>query len=286
MKKVADFFRKKHKNTSQVTNFYIVFPHSHGNIGCFMANHLSQKFPITCTSITYKKFDKVISGKIEKETQEACILVIGYTGIITAENCYKLGIANARKKQIILINLCPQKDENCKNRYILGIPNYIRYHFLVILREGEGASENFLEKMENLTSVLLGGNLISALYQKAVDICDTFGNEINHHIEKLDEFSFQPQLKRITAKYSIEELFLLYINDDDELRSDLLYLIVKNKTEFMEILLSRNPKLQDLKNFNYLKIENKIINQYGRGDNYGGDRIQRDKIMGNSDETP
>ena len=37
---------------------------------------------------------------------------------------------------------------------------------------------------------------------------------------------------------------------------------------------------------NNLDRSSKTTHQNGRGDNFGGDRIQRDKIMGNSDETP
>jgi internalin A len=37
---------------------------------------------------------------------------------------------------------------------------------------------------------------------------------------------------------------------------------------------------------NYLDRSSKTTHQNGRRDNFGGDRIQRDKIMGNSDETP
>ena len=37
---------------------------------------------------------------------------------------------------------------------------------------------------------------------------------------------------------------------------------------------------------NNLDRRSKTFNQNGSGDNFGGDRIQRDKIMGNSDETP
>jgi hypothetical protein len=274
--------------------FHIIFPSSHNHLCDFIANHVKEKFKVSCTSIKYSKLDKNSIRVIGDEIKKSRILVIGFNESLNLENSYKLGIAQPCNNHIVLVNLCPSASQNPSSNCLTNIPDFIRYHFLILLEEGEGTSEKFISKLEKIVEVILSKCLVSTLYLKALSVCESLENQMNCSIIKLDEPSFHSALIGNGTIY-IQSLFLRYMDDEENLYGELLFILIKDKSKMLDVLRLRQSSSNFPEDFkileSYFSAKNVTINA-NRIDSldimsndkiWNGDRIQGDKVMGDKD---
>jgi hypothetical protein len=272
MIKFRGIFKKKElKSQFSLQKVYVVFPSSEREICYMIAQHVSSKFSIQCDAVEYDALDKKKLKDIEKIFQEACILIVIYKGEFTLENSYKLGIAHAHKRKVVLVNLQPiQEEDNGKIRCFREVPKFIRYHFSILYKEEP--RDQFLNELENIVSILLSGSLSKALYQKASDICNELENKNNCFVDMIDEVTFESELLKSDVD-TMRFLSEMYIDDDEKLRSSLLYLVAKNKSNVFNFLRSRDSTKKISEDF--MKIDRSYNNNYY----FSGDQIvMGDKI--------
>jgi len=275
MVKLWKIFGRKPKKASR--KFYIIFPSANHDLCFFIAEYISNKFlEVDCTAIEYERFSKNTFKRIEEFLRESCVLIIGYEGNLALENCYKLGIAYAHKRQVILINLQPKDDQsNGEDSCLMDIPEYISYHFWIPYIAKR--SDQFTSRIENIIAIVLSGDMIKTLYQKSIDICEAIENDFGCSIEKVNVEIFENKLAGAGSDM-FRSLAELYIDDDEKLHHSLLYLIVKNTEDVLSILRSRKDAAKISEDFDKISnyyivgnptIENKTNNNYLGGANVG-----------------
>lgn len=271
---------------------YVIFPESLENLCENITQHIIQSFGITiyCEHITYSP-NKIDIKKINKILEEKCILIIGYEGNLSYENYYKLGMAHAKDRIVILINILTQADYIFKEN-----PEYIRKHFFVAFQVSRKELEKVKKALENIIKVISENDFSSILYFKAIQLCNALEAETKIIITKLDKESFKLRLSEYEEHFSIQhekKIFDLYLEDDKKLYITLLYCICEDKYQIVEIEgkanIQRQSQLISNDSYNQEKLENFLIsittnyyniNQYGEGDNFVGDDIDGDKIIG------
>ncbi|MBN3927675.1 hypothetical protein [Nostoc sp. NMS4] len=274
-------------------HIYVIFPQSQEGLCEFITQHIIESFSIECEGITYD-YDKINIKKINKIIEEQCILIIGYEGNISYGNCYKLGMAHAKNRIVILINILPDQDINYKEN-----PEYIRKHFFVIFQsfvisQSEDAYKEELKKitrnLEAIINVILINDFSSILYLKAIEWCNILETKTKVTITKLDQNVFNNRLiqykEHFLKKYNTT-LFDLYLEDDKSLYKILLQCICDDKYDRMKIeqLLAKSqqqPQLTQKNSSDYApnvtyNFNIRHDNQYGEGDNFGGDEVEGNK---------
>lgn len=266
---------KRKKNRLHRQTFYFIFPSYARKLCLSVVEHIKSKFPIQYTTVEYSTFDKKALKDIENKLREDCVLVIFYGEKLTLENCYKLGIAFAHRKQVVLVSLCSNgaNDGKVSNKYSKGIPEYVRYQFWVLYTEDQ--TSQFVARIDNIVDIILSGNTIRALYQKSIDICESIERENKCHIEKVNWHTFERKLQRVENDL-LESLSVLYIDDDEDLHTSLLYLIVKNYEDVMTLLRSfeKTRKVSE----DFTKIENNY--NYISGDQIVGNKEVNNNLQG------
>jgi hypothetical protein len=282
-------FRRRKKFKRKYKYLCIVFPEPYGELCDFIAERIGRKFLISCISIKYNRVGRQAIEQIESFLDHSCILIIGYTGELTSENFYKIGMAHARKGLVGLVDLCPTNEVS--ERFIKGdpicreIPGFARYQYYGCF--SEEAWTNFIGGMEQFVAAVIGNDLDRVLYQKALEACKRLEGSSMCFIEKRSEKEFLLYLRNERnspqINYSHDILYSPY-EDDDTLRSKLLYLIAKKELQVVAAL-SRNSmeNSKTLKEFNQIVknfyfVEGDQINQYGSRDNFAGDQVKGDKF--------
>ncbi|MBD2354819.1 hypothetical protein H6G41_09300 [Tolypothrix sp. FACHB-123] len=270
---------------------YVIFPNSRKSLCEIITQHIIELFgnTICCEGITYS-LNNIDIKKINKILQDKCILIIGYEGNISYENCYKLGMAHAKDRIVILINILPKDDYIFKEN-----PEYIRKHFFVAFQVNKKELERITKTLEDIINVILINDFSSILYLKAIHLCNDLEVETKITITKLDKNLFESRLSKYEEyflKQHQKKLFDLYLEDDKSLYITLLYCICEDKYQLLEIEDKANIQQQSLpmgndlskqeilENFLISITNNYNIQQYGKGDNFGGDNIDGDKIIG------
>ncbi|MEH2112547.1 hypothetical protein [Nostoc sp.] len=273
---------------------YVIFPQSQERLCKFITDDIMETFSrIKCESITYD-LNKINIKKINELIKEQCIVIIGYEGNISYETCYKLGMAHAKNRIVILINILPQQDIYYKEN-----PEYIRNHFFVrfqsfVLSASKDAYQEELKKiiktLRNIIHLILTDDFSSILYFKALEWCKILETKTEAIITKLDQSSFNKRIFKYEeelVKKSDRKLLDLYLEDDKDLYMIFLECICEDKYERMKIreLLAKSQQQSPLikKNLsdnagqvNY-NINIRHDNEYGEGDNFGGDRVEGNK---------
>ncbi len=272
-------------------NIYVIFPHSRKTLCEIITQHIIESFEsVCCEGIIYSS-NKIDIKKINKILEKKCILIIGYEGNISYENCYKLGMAHAKDRIVILINILPKDNYVFKEN-----PEYIRKHFFLICQANKHKEEleRIKKDIEDIINVILINDFSSILYLKAIHLCNDLEAETKITITKLDENSFKHRLSKYEEhffKTYETRIFDLYLEDDKGLYLILLYCICEDKYKLMEIEEIANSQQKSQLIDKYLPSQNKLedylvnitnhynINQYGKGDNFAGDDIDGDKII-------
>ena len=271
-----DFFgirhrRSREKKTAERETLYIIFPSSHHELCLTTAEYIHRTFKVTCVAIEYRENNKKKTfEEVEKFLRVHCILIVGYKGRLTPENCYKLGIAHGHMKQVILVNLSPIEEirKDGTTYYLSGVPKYVRRQFLITYPEG--ANDIFLISLKRIIPALIGGNSVAAvLYQKALNICEGIENDYGYFIEKIDDVPFIAEIESQEPKF-INSLLSLYVNDDERLTAALLFLIAKKEREVFTFL-SSNKGTQSISQ-DFIKIENNFV----FGDQVKGNKVNND----------
>lgn len=268
MIRLQNLFGRKQREASR--KFYIIFPSSDHSLCLHIAGYISNKFSeADCTAIEYEGFNKNTFKRIERLLRETCVLIIGYEGDLALENCYKLGIAYAHKRQVVLINLRPKNASSGEgDSYLADIPEYISYHFWIpYVAE---LPTQFQSRIENVIEIIISGDMIRTLYQKSIDICETIENNFGCSIDKVDRKTFEGNLTGAGSDV-FKALTELYVDDDEKLHHSLLYLVVKNSEDVLSILRSQKETEKISEDFRTIKnyhiygnqiIGSKIYNNY------------------------
>jgi hypothetical protein len=285
-------------------HIYVIFPHTQERLCEFITQHIIDSFDIICEAITYD-CDKINIKKIKEIIEEQCILIIGYEGNISHENCYKLGMAHAKSRIVILTNILPNQDIYLYKEN----PDYIRKHFFIIFQSKsiyKDELKKITKKLEDIINIILINDFSSILYMKAIDWCNRLETKTKTNIMKLDRNLFNLRLikyEEYFLKKIQKKLFDLYLEDDKYLYKILLECICEDKFERMEIEeLAKSEKQSQLID-NSLPTQKKLSNsenkiicniniggegqiikhdnsvkQYGKGDNFAGDEVEGNKI--------
>jgi len=287
-------------------NFYVIFPCSKESMCEFIVERIRDTFEVNCESITYKNHN-IDTNKINEILREECILIIGYEGDISYVNFYKLGMAHAKEKIVILINILSLRNKHSYKEN----PQYIRKHFTILFWINNNYRlelEKIVQRLEDIIQVILINDLSNILYQKAINLCNILEEITNNsNIKKLNQDDFKSRLSKY-EKYLIsnnKNLLNIFLQDDRSLRKILFECICEDKYERMEIeeIAKRQQETQSTStqllnnqelptsrdnstfNINTLNIRYKpaktmsnTINQFGSGDNIAGDKVMGNKI--------
>ena len=171
-------------------NIYVIFPCNRESLCDEIVEYIHEELIVKCEGITYssENIDVRIFNQI---VQEECILIIGYEGCISTENCYILGIAHAKNRLVILINILDEKERLSYREN----PRYIRKHFLVIFQHRINNYPTQIGKMKhrlhNILQVILVNDFYSILYQKAINLCNELEEKAQRDMKKLDLDNFE-----------------------------------------------------------------------------------------------
>lgn len=119
-------FRENASMRSDCKRCWIIFPKSFEEICGFLKTRIQGEFGIECRYTTYRGIDKAKLSELSKIFQEPCILIVGYTGELSREVCYKLGLAHGCQRQVILVRF--QSVSEIKRH---DIPACVRANFLM-----------------------------------------------------------------------------------------------------------------------------------------------------------
>ncbi|MBD2231202.1 hypothetical protein [Phormidium tenue] len=270
MKNLVEYLDQENLNPKDI---YIIFPHEWHKACDFIAHQICKKLKVRCFSIKYRALNRSHVKQISGFLKQGCVLVIGYEGSMIDENYYKLGIANAFDRQVILVDL------NASNVPIY-IPEYINYQFHI--KRKDESSEYYM-RLEHAIAQVLSGDIKAMLYEKVMQKCELIEGKTGKTIKKVDEETFfsrlQDQLTEEHTSFDEDILYSLYLDDDDEALAKLLDLISQDRIEVLDAL---NPDLKKLNETGKNKQNTYIsgdynVYQYGPGDNVAGDSIQGDK---------
>jgi len=267
---------------------YVIFPHSQEIVCKIITQHIFQSFlptTIGCESITYSP-SKIDIKKINEVLEEKCILIIGYEGNISYENFYKLGMAHAKDGIVILVNILTKDNHVLKKN-----PEYIRKHFFVAFRDKE--LDRMKKSLEDIIKVISENDFPSILYLKAIQLCEDLEEKAQFTITKVNQEEFKKRLSNYETYFFTQyktKLLNLYLEDDKNLYTTLLYCICNHDDQVLRIQERANSQRQSQSSGNDVSSEEKFadylvnitnnynINQYGEGDNVAGDAINGDKI--------
>jgi hypothetical protein len=245
---------------NKFSSVYIIFPLNYEHIGKDISDSINKSIKINCSSIPYENNDKEILEKIKNSVHENCILVIGYSGELTSHNCYKLGMAYAHGKVVILVDILDRnkllRDKKAKH---IRNPKYVTEHYLIEFW-GESGNDTFTWQLETLKKELkyiirsfLKGDINSILYKRAISMCESleiwtgcgslktiqkngFQNRLRSYIRELI-FSITNKHNSILEDNSIDEIVnqdLLenfYINGQESLDIALLHAVTHNSSK-------------------------------------------------------
>ena len=235
------FERKK-----KYTRCYIVFPLDLNSYSELVLRTIKEKFDMPCENnvYQYEKLTKNTIKNINKQLQHTCIFILGYSGSLNHENCYKLGLAHASQSCVILIQVNPSNKK---------IPSYIKCNFILYFRP-KNEIEVFELKLSRIIQAILSGNIFEFMYQEALGICE--------YIERTKKY----QIKKISKKQFINSLtnkdVKLYLNDYSIAYNILFEKIIADKEIIKSLYynnLSINKHTMNYQDFQILVDKNNHI---------------------------
>jgi hypothetical protein len=219
----------------------IMFPRQWHQACDLISRRVAQKLRIDCISIKFRYLARNHVSEISKLLKDGCVLVIGYEGDIRQEHFYKLGIANAFQRQVILVDLSPSKT------IVKDVPEYVSYSFLIKRRD---ESNEYVHQLEIAISEILNKDIESMLYRKAIHQCESLEKETGVSIQKINKEKFIEKLKKELSldgiKYGEDVLYSLYSNNDDDFLAQIIIIIAMEELAVIEALTVRAERNSEL----------------------------------------
>jgi len=161
---------------------------------------------------------ELINNKIEKSH----IIALVVSDVLTDAFYYKLGLAHAYKKTVLIINL---------NANPYPFPSYLHYHCIIRLTED---SELFVTEIENFFDIILRNDTKMLIYNSVFSRCNEIEIKRPNLCIKLDKTEF--------LSYITDEDIQKFKLDTVKCRELLIHKLFRNKNDFYMYIInaSRN----------------------------------------------